>query len=348
MVTKTALLALALTLLTDCSVSSYLGGKLICGDLGACPGGMSCGCDGLCWPEGSLSGCGSSSGTSGTSGGGTGTTRGTVGSTTSRSSTGASTSSGSSSTGFSDGGPQIGSPCIPPNGSGADPCLADGAGLACNPNATDTIFICTLPVEFQECLPAVGCDDETPPLFCTNADPGTGPQGWECVNDCAVTANCPDETTTCQGNICFLDACGPGSLADGGSVNPGGFYAPCDSAGTNDGTCFPYPAGSMTYGYCQENGTLESNSEGCGDNRPADGGTSTLCVAGDVCVIAYQAASSYCTPYCASSGVGPSCSADAGLCEAIGETFVGACEKPCATSADCTAPLTCQFYFCLP
>jgi hypothetical protein len=106
----------------------------------------------------------------------------------------------------------------------------------------------------------------------------------------------------------------------------------------------------MTYGYCQENGTLGSNQEGCGLNRPADGGTSSLCVAGDICIISNQTLNSYCTPYCASTEppAGPACSANAGLCESIGETFLGACEKTCATNADCSAPLTCQFYFCLP
>jgi hypothetical protein len=248
---------------------------------------------------------------------------------------------GSGGTGGRDGGtsggtsgaPQIGTPCTPPTGTATDPCLADNAGLACNPNSTFTANSCTLPEEFETCVTGVGCDPETPPLICQDIQFTDGTSAFECLNDCTVTTDCPDPDDTCQSGICYSDFCGPGST-------DGGFYAPCDSNATNDGTCLPYAYDGSDYGLCEANGTLAAGQTGCG-NRPQGGGTNTLCVSDTVCIFSDQTGNSFCSPLCASTTppAGPSCSSTT-TCESDG--VFGDCETTCTTSAVCPTGLTCQ------
>lgn len=274
-----------------------------------------------------------------------GSSAGSSSSGTSHSASGSSSSSSGSS--GASGKPQVNTPCTPPSGTATDPCLADGAGLACNENSTYTATVCTLPQEFQTCVPGINCATESPALVCQSITFSDGTSMYECLNNCSVTTDCPDPDDTCQGTICYTDFCGPDSLPDGGSINAGGLYAPCDSEGTNDGTCLPLSYAGVTYGVCEGNGTLGTDATGCGD-RGSGGSASTLCVSGTVCVYSNSDGASFCSPLCAYSSPpnGPACSSTT-TCESLGGLF-GDCEISCTTSATCPSGLTCQTGYCLP
>ncbi|HUB05839.1 MAG TPA: hypothetical protein VMB50_02500, partial [Myxococcales bacterium] len=97
---KRPLLA-TLALLGGCTVASYPPGVLTCGSDPACPDGMTCGCDGLCWPASGLPTC--DAGNSST--GGNAASTGSSGGSTGGKGAGGSTTGGGASSGGSTGGP---------------------------------------------------------------------------------------------------------------------------------------------------------------------------------------------------------------------------------------------------
>ncbi len=78
-----------------------------------------------------------------------------------------------------------------------------------------------------------------------------------CEYPCTQTSDCPDLHTVCTGVSCTIDLCG---VAIGGPPN-GTLDGPCNSEGTDDGTCVPTaPAdGGQTFGICIEGGTSQTN-----------------------------------------------------------------------------------------
>jgi len=223
-------------------------------------------------PTGGGSGIGVAGGSSGgsitgrTIGGNTGNIGGSTGNingTTTNGRPGSSSGGIGSSTGRVNG---IGATNAGPGGA-----TGTGTGGRTNGGATSTGGSTTgCASEFSACDPSVGCP-------CTNLscvfEPLKG--GFACEHACKTTADCPTEETVCDGTACTIDLCGEGV---GGPPN-GSFDGPCNSEGTNDGTCVPIGDGGEI-GVCFQGGSSDG---GCVAGAPRGSPSSALCVPGDYC-----------------------------------------------------------------
>ena len=296
------------------------------------------------------------------SGGSTNTDGGTTGgSTTGGGTTGGSTTSGGTTSGGTTGGgtttggttgPTIGSACTPPAGAGTDPCAV--SGLNCNPDASGTGNSCQLPQEFGNCTKTVGCANPTV-YKCTTL----GTNGNLCVQDCTATSDCLDTLGVCAPfsktlKICVPNQCGPGSTPANGSA----FFAPCNSSGTNDGTCVPFQFSSGPGGLCVASGTAPAAGP-CSFER-TDAGSSALCAAGSFCFQDSTNGNSQCLQICnngTSSGTDGGTATDGGVtafpqscastdfCNAVfSNGNWGTCIQSCSPDggAACPTNTTCQ------
>jgi hypothetical protein len=246
------------------------------------------------------------SGTSGTTGSTTGSGTGTTGS-----STGSST----------DGGIMMGTDCNP---TAMPDTICAPAGYYCDPTLND----CQLPPEFSPCNATVGC---VAGLSCVAGFGGANDS--LCVQICSTSADCINPLAACSAvgststKACRIDYCTSA-------------YLPCNSGGSNDGTCIPTMGGSTQY--CLQGGPIAAN-EPCATTR-ADGGGVDLCQVGSYCV-GFEANTTACLSLCALASPtfpdgGPGCSANA-LCSGFTQgSDWGVCLLTCKRLADCPAPYT--------
>lgn len=291
---------------------------------------------------------------------------------TSGGTTGGSTGSGGGSTGGSTGGanPNVGTACTfdsssPSCGPGQSPCdTCAGFSLACSnlaaPGDGGAIFTgtCQLPVEFEGCSASVGCQ-QSPVKYDCYYFPAQGnqPASYTCLQPCSAPTDCNTISNSCvkfsKGDTtghCYFNVCGPGSAAIVGTANGNAFYAPCNAAGTNDGTCLPFqfaPPVNIA-GLCYAGGTAAAGSACTTDRPPASSGVTTaLCAQGNACVASLCATTptdqGFCEPECgavatadagAATDAGPGC-ASADTCVGIG-ALQGGLWGVCG--ATCTAP----------
>ncbi|MFN7131663.1 MAG: hypothetical protein ACK4N5_06245 [Myxococcales bacterium] len=137
---------------------------------------------------------------------------------------------------------------------------------------------CKLPGEKQECIPTVGCEAG---LQCETLQGGGGTFSM-CLRKCATTADCPSLLDKCEPNLggfCFYNYCA--RPATGTGQDRAQYFKPCNSTGTNDGTCVPLSGQTDTIGICFQNGTVAAGGE-CDPaaNRQAP---DKLCGANELC-----------------------------------------------------------------
>jgi len=144
--------------------------------------------------------------------------------------------------------------------------------------------------------------------------------GMYCEYSCATSADCPDWTTVCTDGNCVIDLCGPGT-------GNGAYDGICNSAGFNDGTCFPYDpsgdGGNAAYGFCQQAGTISTVGQTCDYHRcPAD----DLCAPGWGCLVMNSIQpTGFCLQFCDPSSESDTCPSGR-MCFAItGSRDYGGC-----------------------
>ncbi len=154
---------------------------------------------------------------------------------------------------------------------------------------------CGPPGEFAACEKSLGC---AAGLSCVGPFPGP-PPNVVCLQGCARTADCRDPDDVCWatsfGEECLPNGCGPGSAADGGSLNGTAFFAPCDAEDAGDGRCVPYSSAGAIYGVCLASGATPDGGR-CTTDRGA-AGDGTLCAAGLGCA-APDGGGGICAPLC--------------------------------------------------
>ena len=269
--------------------------------------------------------CGSSKTPTGTSAG-----QGSTGSAGSGSSGGATTGSASTSTGGGDaGGVVVGQTCD--SVAALDICAP--AGLVCDSQSST----CQLPGELQECLSSPGCNEAA--LTCLDgfASSQNGSSTISlCVRPCSATGDCPQLFTNCLTDgpyqFCFYDHCGP----------DGGYFGPCASAASGDGTCLPYP--SISTGFCFGGGAQPVGAT-CSETR-TDAGTGVLCQTGLLCTdnsVGNGPAATACTAICDTSAdpIGPVCG-DGDICVPSPDTGFGTCLESCGADVTCPQGTTCK------
>ncbi|HUB06939.1 MAG TPA: hypothetical protein VMB50_08060 [Myxococcales bacterium] len=205
----------------------------------------------------------------------------------------------------------LGTTCQPPSASGStDPCAA--AGLVCDP----TYDVCRQPGEFDvcqpggpPCLPIAG--STATDLMCL-PEPALFGSGVDlCLQPCSPndpasgTSDCVDPLMICSalsqgaGDACSYD------IAIGSCPQGAAYFAPCNSAGIDDGFCLPFNYTGGSEGVCVQ-GTLDGGLPGdpCLDGNRQNGGLcdpSSLCLGG-ICAAACNAG----------TGLAPSCAQNDG------------------------------------
>ncbi len=238
-----------------------------------------------------------------------------------------------------------------------NPCVA--LGYECivpiGPNST----FCELPGQEAPCSTSVGC---APPFSCVNGEPLFGTPGYQCLQICTTSAGCMNPFDVCEESstgvaYCIYNFCGPGLPSTVTSSGPS-YYAPCDSQGSDDGTCVPWQDDSITIGFCEQAGTAPTSGP-CDPSR--DGGLTSQCPLYTLCVQGTDGLG-FCAPMCAPVGsVGaPTPSRDGGFtgrCDGglicIGTddyegSVIGACLAACGPGTPCSGSLICQEGLCLP
>lgn len=234
--------------------------------------------------------------------------------------------------------------CTPPAAAGdADPCAAQNAGLVCNGTSDGGPYsFCTIPGQFEKCLPSPGCGTDPPGLTCQN----NSALGEVCLISCGSSASCPDEFTACLdyggSDVCYYDLCSD-------------YYGSCPNLTSSDGFCLPVLAGGSVYGFCQAGGAMAAGTLGCATYRTVAEGTSDICSAGTTCVEDNVSTGTICLSVCGdvetTSDGGPGCSAS-DVCVSVGGLY-GACFQSCVPSQNnCPTGTSCLFsgsaYICAP
>jgi hypothetical protein len=252
-------------------VTLALAGLVACSNGGAPDGGTSAASS-----SGSSSSSGSTSGgtSSGSSSGATSSSSSTHGSSSGGSSSGTSTRTASttSSTSSSSGGSSSSS-------GGFDGGFCDGHFGG----ATPEYGYCSLDTD---CACPFACNPDDPPFGFS------GGLGSVCEYPCTSNADCPEVFTACQGGYCAYDLCDVTKTIDGSAPN-GAASGTCDSSDAGDGTCVVENDAVLgVIAVCLQGGSSTTTCSGTALRTDS----SSLCVAGDVCVAGADAGS--CRPGC--------------------------------------------------
>jgi hypothetical protein len=151
---------------------------------------------------------------------------------------------------------------------------ASSSGSSAGSSGSSSGGGCNPQLAANELNPCQNSSDCGCPTVCIN-DAIAGQQ--VCEYPCTQTSECPDIHTICTGVSCTVDICG---VAIGGPPN-GTLDGPCNSAGTDDGTCIPTAPsdGGQTFGICTEGGNSQTN---C-NTTATRSEPSELCAEGYVC-----------------------------------------------------------------
>ena len=205
---------------------------------------------------------------------------------------------------------------------------------------TSTVVSTTgLPSEFEFCDLDAGCADagyalECAPLYFTLDDGGAFTQN-ECIETCSGTNDCANAAASCQYNVCYYDFCNTGASE----------YSKCNSAGVNDGQCYPEPiGGGKTLNFCFQDGVAPTGAP-CDMTR---GAALSLCVDGSTCITPMPDGGSFCYDVCDVTGI---LGCDAGECASLDIPGVGTgiCVDVCNAGSPCPYTQVCTAAgFCAP
>jgi hypothetical protein len=196
--------------------------------------------------------------------------------------------------------------------SGSDPCAP--AGYICDP----FFRACRSPYPYETCLPGgPACQPatySTASVVCASFFQGSQEINL-CLQPCTATSDCVDVVTSCQ-NVLGGKAC----LTNFGCID---YFQSCSSAGSGDGTCYPFTNAGQTSGYCVQ----ASADAGPGCAFAANRQNGGLCPVGEYCLGAL------CQPMC-NAGTAGGLACDGGTyCQFLFQmgdpTDLGVCAQQC-------------------